>query len=685
MPARNGHCPCGSGKKYKICCGRLAAVSRSAPGPEAIRTLHALSIDQRHGELEAAAREIALRWPRLGYAWQYLGLALGKQGKDAVPALERAAQCEPDDAVVHVNLGNALGRAGRLEAAAASFSRALTIDAGCAEALNNLADVQIELGHVALAACSARRALEIRPDFADAHWNLGKALASSGHLNGAIESLNCALQLRPHFADALNSLGNALATSGRYEEAIASYRRALEVRPEFHDARFNCASILRRVGRLDEAVSALREALSARPASIPILIELATALRLLGRTGECEAACRTALEHDAECAPALMVLAELHADCGDFHQAEEMFKRVMSRDPRATDAWAELTSVRRMTAADAPWLSQALHLADQPLSPQHEAQLRFAIGKYFDDTEDFDNAFLNYRRANELLRGVGPRHDRDLLTRRIDLIIRSWDRQWVSRRRDEVPRCARAAFIVGTLRSGSSLTEQILSSHPDIYGAGELMFWAEKLGPVVAGAASDEARTIDADDGVFKAWGNGYLELLQRVSDTHRRVIDKLPTNFLFLGPIHASLPEARIIHVHRHPIDTCLSIYFQRFEAANTYVNDLEDLAHSYRQYRRLMRHWRDALPAGTLLDVPYEGLVEDPETWSRRMVEFIGLDWDPRCLDFRGTRRTVRTASRWQVRQQISNRSVGRWRHYEKFVEPLKQLLLDDTGDYG
>jgi hypothetical protein len=154
-------------------------------------------------------------------------------------------------------------------------------------------------------------------------------------------------------------------------------------------------------------------------------------------------------------------------------------------------------------------------------------------------------------------------------------------------------------------------------------------------------------------------------------------VVDKLPTNFLFLGLIHAALPGARIIHLRRHPIDTCLSIYFQHFEAANTYTNDLGDLAHYYGEYRRLMAHWRSVLPQGVILEVPYEGLVADLATWVRRMLEFIGAPWDERCLDFERAARPVVTASKWQVRQKLFASSVGRWRHYERFVTPLMSLL--------
>jgi len=171
--------------------------------------------------------------------------------------------------------------------------------------------------------------------------------------------------------------------------------------------------------------------------------------------------------------------------------------------------------------------------------------------------------------------------------------------------------------------------------------------------------------------------GRDYLRLLTSLSGDALRVVDKMPTNFAFLGLIHAALPNARIIHMRRNPIDTCLSIYFQHFESAVTYASDLDDLAHYYTEYSRLMNHWRSTLPQDVILDVPYEGLVSDQEAWSRKMLEFIGLPWEPRCLDFHQTNRSVVTASKWQVRQKISGSSIERWRNYEKFVGPLLPLM--------
>jgi len=180
---------------------------------------------------------------------------------------------------------------------------------------------------------------------------------------------------------------------------------------------------------------------------------------------------------------------------------------------------------------------------------------------------------------------------------------------------------------------------------------------------------------------VLPVFARDYLERMRALSSSASRVIDKMPANFLYAGLIHTALPRARIIHMQRHPLDTCLSIYSQHFFRMGSYANDLEDLAHYYSEYVRLMDHWRGVLPAAALLEVPYEELIADQEGWTRRMLEFIGLPWDPRCLNFHNTERVVITASRWQVRQKISSASAGRWRNYEKHLAPIAHLVNHAT----
>jgi len=631
----------------------------------------------RYVELESKLRELLDQHPNSGMLWQLLGIALARQGRDAVHASAMAVKLLPVDAGAHNNLGNALARRGQLEQAVASYLRALELNPDFADAHNNLGNALLDLRQCAAAAASYRRTLEINPNLADAHNQLGDALRLLGQYAEAAASYRRALEIQADFAEAHNNLGNVLLDLGQHNDARASYLRALALKPEFAEAHNNLGSLLRGLGQLDEAMASYRRALALKPDLAEAHNNLGIVLRLLGRTAEAEACCGRALEINPQLAAAVTALAEAHADRGQFAEAEDLFKRAISLEPESPEGWAGICRLRKMSRRDTPWLAEAQRIAGRHLPPRKEVHLRYAIGKYFDDVQDFDQAFDNFRRANELSKQYGPKFDRRDLTQAVDQIIRSYDGNWLSRAGIHSTATQRPVFIVGMLRSGTTLAEQILASHPAVYGAGELPFWTTAF-------AAHKASLPDAAASatLIPALGNDYLRLLQELSADALRVVDKMPANFWVLGLIHAALPNARIIHMRRNPIDTCLSIYFQRFEAGVSYANDLEDLAHYYTQYLRIIEHWRSTLPGHAILDVPYEALVESQDAWIRNMLTFIGMPWDPHCADFHLTVRTVITASKWQVRQKINKSSVDRWRNYEKYLGPLLELAKLDPG---
>jgi hypothetical protein len=299
-----------------------------------------------------------------------------------------------------------------------------------------------------------------------------------------------------------------------------------------------------------------------------------------------------------------------------------------------------------------------------------EAGVRFAIGKYYDDVREFDQAFKNYKRANELLKTLATKYEPDARRCFVDDLIRVHTREAISRV-EGASASVKPVFVVGMARSGTSLAEQILASHPAGSGAGELPFWNAAMHKHDA-----VIRREPLGEPIRRDLAEGYLRALSGYSRDALRIVDKAPFNCDYLGVIHSVFPNARIIYMRRDPIDTCLSCYFQPFPATLNFTMDLSDLAHYYREHQRLMAHWRAVLPPGTILDVPYAELVADQEGWTRRILEFVGLEWDPRCLDFHSTKRAVVTASYWQVRQRIYTDSVQRWRNYRKFIGPLLDL---------
>jgi tetratricopeptide (TPR) repeat protein len=720
--------------------------SASMLNPIEIGALVALVNQDRLSEAEHKARTLLTMYPNVGMLWKILSVALVRQGKDALQALRTTSELMPQDAEAHCNLGAALHDQGQWAEAVASLRRALAIQphnvealvdaanalkalrrareavplyqqalkfdprllearnnlgnaflelgqhedaAGCyrlaleikpddAQILCNLGNVQRQLGLLDAAMTSSRRAIALDPSSSVAHNNLGLILAALEQREEAVASYRQALILNPSYVDALNNLGNVLRDLGLRREAVSVYRRAIELDPGRADSHCDLGTVLFEFRRVDEAVASYRQALVLQPDYAPAHVSLGLALRQQRRPADAETSCRAALAIDPNDAEALSLLGELRADRGQFSEAEELFQRALTINPDFSFAFASIATHRKMTSDDTAWLKGAEALLAKRLPLAQEIGLRYALGKYFDDVRQYDHAFERYRQANELTKRYGANYDGAKLTQHVDQIIRSFDTAFMRKCRTQVSTSELPVCIIGMPRSGTSLAEQILASHPAVFGAGEVTFW---------NAAYDAYRNAELESKIgadlIPGMAADYLDRLTALSGGALRVVDKLPANFLYAGLIHAALPKARIIHMQRHPIDTCLSNYFQNFFNIGPYANDFDNLAHYYREYVRITNHWRAALPATTLLEIPYEALIEDQEGWTRRMLDFIGVPWDPKCLDFHQTNRVVITASKWQVRQKISKSSVGRWRNYEQFVGPLRSLM--ELGPYG
>jgi tetratricopeptide (TPR) repeat protein len=477
------------------------------------------------------------------------------------------------------------------------------------------------------------------------------------------------LELQPRNPEALAQLGVALFGLGRYEEAERCYRESLEINPMSASTLCNLATVLQ--GDPPEAEKYLRQALKLNPKDADARSKLGLSLAFAGRLREAKAAFQKALKVDPRNAEALLGHAQIARREGHFTEADSFINRALKVEPKLPGAWAAMISIRRMTIADSNWLKEAEEIASSGISVWQEAELRFAIGKYCDDVEDFERAFENYRRANELLKTVAQEYDRQAQSSFADDLIRGHSREALARAADRGSASLKPVFVLGMPRSGTSLIEHIIASHPSAKGAGELQFWMD------AGRANDTAlRQGVLGETVRKKLAEDFLRVLALHGSDALRVVDKSNFNCDYIGLLHSVFPKARIIYLRRDPIDTCLSCYFQNFSTTMRFTMDLSDLAHYYRQHERLMKHWTTALPARTLLEVPYEALVADQVGWTHRILDFLELDWDDRCLSFDKTERAVNTASAWQVRQKIYDRSVGRWRHYQRFIGPLKGL---------
>jgi len=504
----------------------------------------------------------------------------------------------------------------------------------------------------------------------------GNACFARGEYAEALNLYEKLATLKPRNSDALNNIGATLCKLSRFHEAEDYLRRAIQLRPEFPEALFTLGVVQNWKGLYPEAEGSLRRALKSKPSHVDARSLLGVVLAFQGRLRDADIQLGKALKIDPKNADAMIGMGEVARMEGRFVDAESWYRRALAINPSMPGALAALAMLRKMSISDRAWLEGALALAARGIPPTEEAALRFSIGKYHDDIGEYAPAFESYRRANDLAKGLAKPYRRDAHEQFVNDLIRVHTREAILTRPHAGSDSRRPVFIVGMLRSGSTLAEQIIASHPAAKGAGELGFWSN-----VGRKHEAEIRSGPLDQALQAKLAEDYLRVLAEVSGEALHVVDKALINADYLGVIHSVFPNARVIYMRRNPIDTCLSCYFQQFSQAFTFSLDLSDLAHYYQQHHRLMAHWREVLPPGSILDVPYEGLVTDQAAWTARMLEFIGLPWDDSCLNFEKTDRGVATASTWQVRQKIYQDSVGRWRHYEKFVKPLMSLQqLDD-----
>lgn len=488
------------------------------------------------------------------------------------------------------------------------------------------------------------------------------ALRSAGRNGEAAATLRRAVEMDPRSSESLHEFGITLEEGGDRDGAIACYERAVALKPRLADAHARLGTLLNLAGRKEQAVAHLRRAASAAPGTTLGRLCRARAFLLEDNLAEAETALRHAAALDPGDAQVSRMLGSVLSIQGRFADAAGHFQRAIQADPAEVTAYLGLVRSRKVTTADLPLLDAMRGCARSAGLPAPQRMtLHFALGKALDDLGDYAGAWGQFEAANRL-RGQTARLDRKALITRVDRIIAAFgptvfEADAPGASLDETP-----VFILGMPRSGTTLVEQVVSSHPDAADAGELRFWTG-CGPAWEGSGSIDAGGL----------ARGYLALLRGLAPDAARVTDKNPFNFLWIGLIRLSFPRAVILHCRRDSIDTCLSIHQTQFAAPLDFASDLGDLAFFYHQYERLMAHWRSVLDPARLVDISYEGLTAGGAPAIRSLVEACGLPWSDVCLRPESNPRPVRTASLWQARQPIYQDAVARWRHYEPWIGTL------------
>jgi tetratricopeptide (TPR) repeat protein len=485
-----------------------------------------------------------------------------------------------------------------------------------------------------------------QPNHAEAWQMLGIIAGQSRQLELAVGLFANSLQFNPNSPEAHNNLGRALSELEKPVEALEAHRYALKLQP--NDARTLEAigTLLMRMHDVTEAVECFRRAVTLAPDLATSWNGLGSALRAMGK----------------------------------FDEASECFRHALEVNPDVTVSHTLLAYTGGHQPGKPNEVERLRKIVNHPgSSADDRVAAGFALGKLLENAEQFDEAFFYYAGANSLMKEVrekvGERFEPDVFNRDIDHLINVFTPEFFAQRAGWGLESQIPVFIVGMPRSGTTLIEQIAASHPQVFGADELtdigvLFMALSEGrDIAAGARSWKREAIEAG-------AQTHLERLRTLGGSAVRVIDKMPDNVLHLGLITLLFPSARIIFSRRDARDNCLSCFFQWFTRANVFAYDLAHCGLRHLGIDRLTDYWLRTLPL-RMLEVNYEEMVGDLEGQSRRLIDFLGLPWDPACLSFHQTERMVMTASVWQVRQPIYTRSVGRWWHFEKHLGPLMEVL--------
>jgi tetratricopeptide (TPR) repeat protein len=659
----------------------LSLMRRALEGrPDSVAIRSSLAAETaKHGDREQALalyREILAGDPGNTRALGGLPGLLEAAGRadEALAAYETALAHQPGDAETAYNFANALHRAGRTAEAEPHYRCALAAQPDHPLVNNNLGTALSALGRHEEAAGYFRRAAALAPAFAEANYNLGIACVELGQAEEAIASFRRAIAMDPEYGPAHFRLGAELQAAGRLGEARESYSRALEHMPELAQAHYGIGALALAEDRPSDATQHLESAIGLEPDFPEAHYRLGDARADLGQVDRAIESYRRAIRIAPELTEAHVGLGGALQHQGHFEEARRCFERALELDPNQGPAYYNLALMNSLSGRSEEVGRVRAMLEDPGLEPDREISLNFTLAKVLEEQGADDEAFAAYRRANELKR-CAIDYDPDEHGNYVARLMAVFGADYFQRHRGHGYIADRPVFIVGMPRSGTSLVEQIIASHPACFGGGELALIPNIIAslPGEAGFPESVAALTEEDSGRL---GKTVADELGRLAPDAERVTDKLPTNFHALGLIATILPTARIVHCARDGLDTCASIYFTSFSQPLRFAYDLGALGRYHNDYRSLMDHWRSVLPL-PIHEVRYERLIDDQEGASRELIGFLGLDWDSNCLAFHETQRAVQSASFWQVRQPLYASSVGRGHRFGRHLKALADIL--------
>ena len=575
--------------------------------------------------------------------------------------------------------------AGELVAAERLCRQMLETAPGHPRATSMLADILSSQGRHQEAITTLTSLVELHPDAGPAQFQLGAALNAAGRHAEAATRLRRAIELQPRLAGAHSDLGLALDKLGDQAGAIGAYERALSLAPDMAAARANLGAALIKAGKHAGATAHLRRAAAAYPSAADIHVLLGDALLKTGEEAEALRCYERAVALDPKFSAGWIGLGAASRALGRFAESAKAYERAAAIDPKANEARYGLATVRRGIADDGE-IERLRRVTADPASGADERRVAWmAMADKLDERGRFDEAFAAALEGNRLARAwqaaANIRYDHDVVRIGVDALMRVFTPQFFAATRGWGDPSETPVFVVGAFRTGSTLVEQICASHSQVHVIGESHDIPELAAHVHRTAPQMERWTAQ----MFRGLADRRLERLAARAPGKLRVVDKMLDNIFHLGLIAVLFPRARVIFTHRDGRDAALSVFMRHFAREVAYATDLVDAGRRWRETERMCAYWRRCLPLA-MHHVQYETLIGDFEAEARRLIAFLGLAWEPACLEFHKTDRAVRTASVWQVRQPLYGSSVGRWRHYADHLEELCSAIgLDPQAPTG
>lgn len=638
-------------------------------------------------------------------AYVNLGAAISRRGEndsEALPIWKKAIEIDPKNANAMINIANAYRNEGKFQKSEEHCLEALKLVPDHPDALNNLGNALRDQGKFEEAEQKYKQATDIRPDFVDAHHNRALTLIDLLRFDEATTAARYVTTFSPDHADAYSTLSVALRETGKIKDAEIAARKSLELNPDSIEARIDLADILFLAEQFAEAELLLEQAMEMEPDSARLYIKMANVHERTNRVEDALEAINKGIKISPEMPQLYMRQANIYMIDNQIEKSLEAINKAMELNPKAVQiystkseilqSYGDMEEAKQMTlkglelndqfpalyftysklvkfTEDNPYFIKLIDMVKNEVKFGYGQQtsLNFALFKAYEDIGEHDKAFEHLQKANDLRR-LTIVHNPEAQERVFNTIKETYNPSLTGSLEGKGYQSDKPVFIVGMPRSGTTLTEQIISSHPDVYGAGELTNLMQ---------IDQTNTTISAEN--CKKFGKQYVDSVEEIHPDiakAKRVTDKMPGNFMKLGQILMTLPNAKIIHCKRNPIDTSLSCYKQLFARGQHWSYNLDELAEHYALYNDLMAFWRKQFP-DRFLEINYEDTVNDIDTQARKLIDHVELDWNEACLTPHKSKRAILTASKGQVRKPIYKTSVEAWKRYEKQLTPFAELL--------